>query len=657
MSRSEESVQVYVRVRPEADTVPSSSSSCVSVADEVTVRLVTPESAMASRKGGGVSVSSSVAEEKLFSFNKVFPDSSSQEDIYDSVAPLVRATVHGYNTTIFAYGATGSGKSYTMTGCSAAPGIIPRAISEVFSVIETSTSEDNDMFFYVRISYVELYNNTFRNLLDFASKDLSGKDHLTDMDPLNISLNSSAISSGSNRRRTEATSAANSVRGGCEKIEVRESQSTGVFLAGVNLRIPVTSAKEAFQLINRGNKHRAVGSTQCNDLSSRSHAILTLHVESKIVNARQPTTLNGTSSNGVPPELRLGKMHLVDLAGSERLALSAAEGDTLVETQSINLSLTALGDVLSALSKNANIMAQHKNRAVLEPTTKSKKAPPAMIPVPYRNSKLTHLLKDSLGGNSKTVMIANIRQGEEYFQMTSISLMYASRANKIKNHSVVNRNVIGDTGIHAVSSEIERLRGRLDERTNEFERLRMEQMRDAKENMALKVRLEELNAANENEKKLLEKQMSNVIHSQAGQLASQRQKISSLQQALQQELAVSQNRIAEQEKEIRWLKQALDESAVEARQPKEQLVRMQSVLDGWQSQAESTQKELQASVNLVEELRARNTNLSQEIRASKNAHQQLSEELSERTQELFGLAVSSQQKVTSRLPAFVLHLS
>ena len=81
------------------------------------------------------------------------------------------------------------------------------------------------------------------------------------------------------------------------------------------------------------------------------------------------------SSKGLPPELRLGKMHLVDLAGSERLALSAAEGDTLIETQSINLSLTALGDVLSALSKNANIMAQHKNKAALEPTLKSKKVP------------------------------------------------------------------------------------------------------------------------------------------------------------------------------------------------------------------------------------------------------------------------------------------
>lgn len=179
-----------------------------------------------------------------------------------------------------------------------------------------------------------------------------------------------------------------------EKIEVRESQTAGVFLAGSNIRIPVTSAKEAFQLINKGNKYRAVGTTQCNGLSlfllfplyftsffhtfmnnlinkyiympeasSRSHAILTLHVESRVSSTNSSLTAYGQGSNLSSPELRLGKMHLVDLAGSERITMSGAEGDTLIETQSINLSLTALGDVLSALSKNANILAQQQLKA------------------------------------------------------------------------------------------------------------------------------------------------------------------------------------------------------------------------------------------------------------------------------------------------------
>lgn len=165
-----------------------------------------------------------------------------------------------------------------------------------------------------------------------------------------------------------------------DKIEVRESQSAGVFLAGHNLRIPVTTAQEAFRLIARGNKSRATGSTQCNDVSSRSHAILTLHVESrvgpspsapqspvKISSMKSPTKGLGPVAGGggggkssrASAELRLGKIHLVDLAGSERISMSGVEGDTLVETQNINLSLTALGDVLAALSKNASIAANH----------------------------------------------------------------------------------------------------------------------------------------------------------------------------------------------------------------------------------------------------------------------------------------------------------
>jgi hypothetical protein len=166
-------------------------------------------------------------------------------------------------------------------------------------------------------------------------------------------------------------------------------------------------------------------------------------------------------------------MHLVDLAGSERIALSQAEGETLVETQNINLSLTALGimyiqiliiltqivfivttgDVLAALSRNAAI-AQHQNNHPASPGGERG----TMVPVPYRNSKLTHLLKDSLGGNSKTIMLTTIRTMPEYYQQTVVSLNYASRAKKVRNRSLVNRDVIGDSGIHAVSKEIERLK-------------------------------------------------------------------------------------------------------------------------------------------------------------------------------------------------------
>ena len=337
---------------------------CAFQINDQTVGVVHPE--RDDRKKGIATM-----DEKVFTFDRVFSEDSTQEDIYYLVSAHVKAAVRGYNTTIFAYGSTGSGKSFTMTGERDAPGVIPRAITEIFSIIATSTSQkDNDVFFYVRLSYVELYNNNFRNLLEFASKELSTKGKDTEE-------STSSLSPPRGPRKMEEFSPKS------DKIEVRESPSAGVFLAGHNLRIPVTSAEEALQLINKGNKYRVTSATQCNDVSSRSHAILTLHVESESVSTGTPGGKTGSS------ELRLGKMHLVDLAGSERLTLSGAEGDTLVETQAINLSLTALGDVLSALSRNSQISS---------PTQKGvRRGSISLVPVPYRNSKLTHLLKDSLG--------------------------------------------------------------------------------------------------------------------------------------------------------------------------------------------------------------------------------------------------------------------
>jgi hypothetical protein len=138
--------------------------------DEKTLRITPPDGPLGLRK------SVSAVDDKIFSFDKVFPQECTQELIYQSVSTHVKATVRGYNTTIFAYGSTGSGKSYSMTGNSSAPGIIPRAISEIFSIIEATAAQENDVFFYVRLSYVELYNNNFRNLLEFASKELALKE-------------------------------------------------------------------------------------------------------------------------------------------------------------------------------------------------------------------------------------------------------------------------------------------------------------------------------------------------------------------------------------------------------------------------------------------------------------------------------------------------
>ena len=511
-----------------------------------------------------------------------------------------------------------------MAGTDSQPGIIPRALEQIFSIIETRTSEDHDIFFYVRMSYVELYNNNFRNLLESAGitknivKDLRDTYYEEEFSPISGSTDEMR----SPLRSSHSMSPLYSSSGKRDnKIEVREDKTTGVFLAGPNLRVPVTNQKEAYEMYRLADKHRSIGATQCNDMSSRSHAILTLHVESRTPNALHP---------GLDDDLRLGKMHLIDLAGSERLSMSGAEGETLVETQNINLSLTTLGDVISALTKNASTMAElMKSNPTIPWHKKSTKnklmsgvnlatGAPSLVPVPYRNSKLTHLLKDSLGGNSKTLMITTIRPTEEYYQQTAMSLMYASRAKKIRNQLLVNKSVLGDTGIHAVNSELQRLKKRLEDRSNEFERLRVLHLKDTYENSSLKSRLQELQAANEAEKVELENQLSHIIHNQAGQLVNQKERISSLQKSLQEEIQVSQNRIAEQEKEIKWLKRALEDKTQAALKPIEELERIKQVMFELQNQASNARDEVVVVLSQAEKLKSQNEVLQKELNEVKS---------------------------------------
>lgn len=290
MEDQSEPVRVFIRIRPEFEertgnqntpsknsrgqvSISATTNNCCSVLDAQTLKISAPDGVYGSRKNV------SAVDDKIYTFDKVFSESSSQEDIYRCVSDYVLATVKGYNTTIFAYGTTGSGKSYTMTGNKTAPGIIPRAIGDLFRHIENAAAEENDVFFYVRLSYVELYNNTFRNLLENVQRDSAptpGK--------LNMSMNGffSELDDGDNggpvgpsfaHARNNASFEMKVHPGMAhrhDKIEVRESQSAGVFLSGpAGLRVPVTSAQESFQYIAKGNKLRAVGATACNDVSSR----------------------------------------------------------------------------------------------------------------------------------------------------------------------------------------------------------------------------------------------------------------------------------------------------------------------------------------------------------------------------------------------------
>lgn len=290
MEDQSEPVRVFIRIRPEGDsigdntpaknsrgqkTVTATSNNCCQILDAQSIKIMPPDGVYGSRKNVAA------VDDKEFTFDRVFPPTCTQEDIYRSVSDYVQATVNGYNTTIFAYGTTGSGKSFTMTGDKTSPGIIPRAIGDLFRHIELAAAEENDVFFYVRLSYVELYNNTFRNLLENVKSaspntrpgsnklNMSINGFFTELDDTN---NEGPMGPSFAHARNN-TSFEMKMHPGLahrnDKIEVRESQSAGVFLAGPNLRIPVTSATEAYQLIGKGNKNRAVGATACNDVSSR----------------------------------------------------------------------------------------------------------------------------------------------------------------------------------------------------------------------------------------------------------------------------------------------------------------------------------------------------------------------------------------------------
>ncbi|XP_069371135.1 kinesin-like protein KIF3B isoform X2 [Paralichthys olivaceus] len=322
--------------------------------------------------------------QKTFTFDAVYDASSKQRDLYDeSVRPLIDSVLEGFNGTIFAYGQTGTGKTYTMQGAWLDPekrGVIPNAFDHIFTHISRSQS---DKQYLVRASYLEIYREEVRDLLD------------------------------PNHANARA-------------LELRESPETGVYVRDLTSCV-CKSIKEIEEVMNVGNQARAVAATDMNEHSSRSHALFLITVE-----CSQP----GPDGR---KHIRVGRLNLVDLAGSERQAKTGVQGERLKEAAKINLSLSALGNVISAL---ADGRSGH---------------------VPYRDSKLTRLLQDSLGGNAKTVMVATLGPAPQHYDETLTTLRYANRAKNIQNQPRVNEDP-KDALLREFQMEIARLRAQLNHR-------------------------------------------------------------------------------------------------------------------------------------------------------------------------------------------------
>ncbi|KAL5448178.1 hypothetical protein PMIN05_001839 [Paraphaeosphaeria minitans] len=332
-----------------------------------------------------LSMGPSALSNKSYQFDKVFSPAADQNMVFDEVvAPILDEVLGGFNCTIFAYGQTGTGKTYTMTGDISnilplpdAAGIIPRVLYALFNKLESEETENS-----VKCSFIELYNEELRDLL---STDDAVKLKIYD----------------DNSKKGHSTTLVQ----GMEECHLK-------------------SAAQGIKLLSDGTNKRQVASTKCNDLSSRSHTVFTITVYMKRI-----------SEDGLE-YLSAGKLNLVDLAGSENIQRSGAENKRAAEAGLINKSLLTLGRVINALVERSS----H---------------------IPYRESKLTRLLQDSLGGRTKTCIIATLSPAKSNLEETISTLDYAFRAKNIRNKPQINQLMSKKTLLKEFTAEIEKLKSEL----------------------------------------------------------------------------------------------------------------------------------------------------------------------------------------------------
>ncbi|KAF9600122.1 hypothetical protein IFM89_003669 [Coptis chinensis] len=342
-----------------------------------------------------------------FTFDHVYGSSASPSSsmFEECVSPLVDGLFQGYNATVLAYGQTGSGKTYTMgTGYRDGyqTGITPQVMNALFSKIEMLKHE---IEFQLHVSFIEILKEEVWDLLDLSS------------------VSKSETANGHAGKVTVP---------GKPPIQIRETSNGVITLAG-STEVGVNSLKEMAACLEQGSFSRATGSTNMNNQSSRSHAIFTITLEQI---RKHVLSQPGVSSptDDMSEEYLCAKLHLVDLAGSERAKRTGSDGLRFKEGVHINRGLLALGNVISALGDEK----KRKEGAH----------------VPYRDSKLTRLLQDSLGGNSRTVMIACISPADINVEETLNTLKYANRARNIQNKPIVNRD--------PMSNEVKKMRQQLE---------------------------------------------------------------------------------------------------------------------------------------------------------------------------------------------------
>ncbi|XP_029296595.1 LOW QUALITY PROTEIN: kinesin-like protein KIF27 [Cottoperca gobio] len=354
-----------------------------------------------------------LGSDRLFSFDHVFGPTASQDEVHEScVEPLVESLVDGYNATVFCYGQTGSGKTYTIGGgnLDEEGGIIDRVAQDVFLLLEEKRKNGDGVEATVRVSYMELYREELRDLLELHTNH--------------------------------------------KELHIREDERGNTVVVGAKEMV-VTSAEELLSVLETGNALRHTGTTGMNEHSSRSHAILTLQLI-------QCCHSNNSSLKSV----RSSKLCLVDLAGSERAGKTGNSGTRIKESIHINTGLLALGNVIRALSEpGRNRRGNNCNSAH----------------IPYRDAKITRLLRDSLGGTAHTLMVACVSPSHHSVAETLSVLQFASKARHIRNRPRTSHTDVksspttwdpGEARLGELEYEVQTLRELLKEKEIEIERQR-----------------------------------------------------------------------------------------------------------------------------------------------------------------------------------------
>ena len=380
---SKNNMLVAIRSRPlNKRELEESNYNTISISNRDTVTISIPLEYVPSEKGKKYlnrekdkKINITKIKEAMFKFDFAFDEKCDQSEIYKYTSSnLLKQVIDGFNATIFAYGATGSGKTYTMVGNNDNCGIMIRTIKDLFSII----NKDKEKKYCIKISYIEIYNEVIKDLLSSETKP--------------------------------------------PPLELRSDPKKGVIIQNAEIKI-VTNEIDAYKLILKGNKHRTEKSTDFNESSSRSHALLQIYLEV------QENFLSFKN------DVTFGKFIMVDLAGSEKTSVNSKATS---ESGSINKSLLALGKCINAL------ISQNKGY------------------IPWRDSKLTRMLQESLSGNSRIVMIATISPSISCFDETMFTLQYANRSKNLKVN--LKKNVMeGNVRINKYDEYIQNLKEQIGE--------------------------------------------------------------------------------------------------------------------------------------------------------------------------------------------------